>query len=482
MQHFGIGDTGHEVIVSPLVRETAVTTDSVRASLWAMTRLTVTTFLLCLTFGIGSVRAQDPQRAPTLTLSQAVADAVQANRSLRGAAASVDEARAGVALARSAWWPRIRASETWQRGNQPVFVFSSLLSSRRFAASNFAIDQLTHPDPLGAFHTQVGAEQLLYDGGMRAAGVTAARSRAEAASLTHDEQTLAVATAVTTSYGRLVVVQAQERALAAAITAGREDLARATRRRDAGMATDADVLALSVHVADLQQKAIAAQGDATILQAGINQMTGAAVTRRFVAVEPADDAADGPTALDGLLARALADRADVRRADAAVRGAEAGRQLARGAYLPQVAAQAGLDMTGTRVSERSASWIVGGELRWAFALGGAERAGVAASTAALSRTRLEAEDVRARAEVDVVTAWQHLQSARARQDVGRAAVDQARESLRIIRDRVDGGLAPVNDLLRASSALLDAETSRVSALADVVTARADLARATGQRP
>jgi outer membrane protein TolC len=89
------------------------------------------------------------------------------NASLRAARAGVDEATAHATEARSGLFPRLSVTESWQRGDQPVFVFSSLLSARRFAANNFAIDALNHPDATGFFHTTVGVEQLLFDGGRR---------------------------------------------------------------------------------------------------------------------------------------------------------------------------------------------------------------------------------------------------------------------------------------------------------------------------
>ncbi len=90
------------------------------------------------------------------------------------------------------------------------------------------------------------------------------------------------------------------------------------------------------------------------------------------------------------------------------------------------------------------------------------------------------DDARARAEVDVVAALQQVTTARARQTVGAAAVAQARESQRIIRDRFDAGLAPVTDVLRAASAVLDADARRVTALVDLVTGTARLNLALGR--
>src|SRR3990167_7826453 len=63
--------------------------------------------------------------------------------------------------------------------------------------------------------------------------------------------------------------------------AAREDVARAERRRDAGTVTEADVLSLAVHVADLRQRTIQADGDAAILRAQLNRLMGAPVNGRF---------------------------------------------------------------------------------------------------------------------------------------------------------------------------------------------------------
>jgi outer membrane protein TolC len=64
--------------------------------------------------------------------------------------------------------------------------------------------------------------------------------------------------------------------------------------------------------------------------------------------------------------------------------------------------------------------------------------------------------------------------------VGRLAVAQARESLRIVRDRFDAGLAPVNDLLRSSMAVLEAEYHQTAAATDVLISAALLERARGR--
>jgi outer membrane protein len=439
-----------------------------------MWRIAVITLIV---FPAGAA-AQEP-----LTLDRAVASAVAQNASIRAARAAADEARARRAQARSAWFPTLTFSESWQRGNQPVFVFSSLLASRRFAAANFAIDALNHPDPIGFFQATVGVEQSLFDGGRRRATALAAMAGSESAAAGTAETIAGVAVAATEAFGRLLAAQAARRAATAALESAREDHARATRRRDAGMATDADVLALQVHVADLEQRAIQASGNAASAEADLNRLMGTPIDSRIQGTEPSGSGVTDGTqaeALPVLLAEAEKARPELARAAAAERAAEAGRRQARAALIPEVVAQAAANVSGTRIADRSSSWIAGAELRWRFATGGGDAAAVRASAAAVARARAERDDARAAVHVDVVKAFHQLETARARRAASTAAVEQARESQRIVRDRFDAGLAPVNDVLRASTAVLDADANRIAALVDTIVAAAALRRAIGR--
>jgi len=423
--------------------------------------------------------AQEP-----LTLARAVRETLAHNPTLQGAQAGAREAEAHAAQARSAYFPRLSFGESWQRGDQPVFVFSSLLSSRRFTAANFAIDSLNSPSPTGFFHGSVGVEQLLFDGGRTRASVTSAAVQHDIARLSADDAAAGLAVAATQVYGRVLAATAAWKAAEAAAAAAQEDLTRATLRRDAGTLGDADVLAVAVHVAETRQRRIQAAGDAAIAKAELNRLMGSPIDREYDVQEPAA-AASAPgelPALTSLFAEAETARPDLKRAAAAERLADALRRQARGAWYPQVAARAGVEANGTNFSERASSWVVGGEVRWNLSTGGAELAQRKAAIEATARARAEREDARAAAQVEIVTAVRKLESARARQAVGRAAVEQARESQRIVRDRFEAGLASTSDVLRTATAVIDADAQRVSALVDAIVSSAMLDRAVGRNP
>src|SRR5690242_16637379 len=84
--------------------------------------------------------AATSQAQGTVTLAQALDQTMAQNRTLRAAYLGVEEQAARVDEVRAGWFPRVVVSELWQRGDQPVFVFSSLLAARHFAAANLALD------------------------------------------------------------------------------------------------------------------------------------------------------------------------------------------------------------------------------------------------------------------------------------------------------------------------------------------------------
>ena len=104
--------------------------------------------------------AQEP-----LSLREAVRLALRENQSIaaanagmRASAARIDEAHAGRL-------PKLNYSESFARSDNPVYVFSSLLTQHQFGAGNFNIGPLNRPDSLNNFQSLLTVDQPLYDAG-----------------------------------------------------------------------------------------------------------------------------------------------------------------------------------------------------------------------------------------------------------------------------------------------------------------------------
>jgi outer membrane protein TolC len=160
--------------------------------------------------------------------------------------------------------------------------------------------------------------------------------------------------------------------------------------------------------------------------------------------------------------------------------ADNARRTARAGLLPSVGLQGGWEFNGATLGAQQSSWVFGADVRINLFNGFATTARMAEATHARTRALAERERVERRIEVDVRAALAHLAAARAREAAGRTALDQARESQRIIRDRYDGGLATVTDVLRAAEAALDAESRATAAEMDVILQTVALDRALGR--
>jgi outer membrane protein len=414
----------------------------------------------------------------SLTLAAAIDKAHSANPAVLAARAGEHEAEARVRQAQAGWLPRVDFAEGVQRGDLPVYVFGSLLSQRRFAASNFAIDALNHPDPITNHRASVAVQHALFSPDVQT-GVHAARVAEALAVVGRDTTDRDLALEVTRAFGRALTAATAYRASQAAVTAAEEDARRTRDRRDAGLVTEGDVLALDVHLAQMTARAIDADAQRRIALAALNRTMGEPLDREYVLETPLPADPSGET-LPALEEVAVKTRPEAHRAELQERLAAVQQSGARQSFLPQVGWQGGYEWNGAEFTDRAGGWIVGAEVRLNVFRGFADRARLAEAGSALERAGAERALAESGIRLDVRSAWLRLEAARARVGVGAAALAQARESQRIIRDRYEAGLANVSDVLRAAQALLDAELQQTSARVDVVMESAALDRAVGR--
>jgi outer membrane protein TolC len=415
----------------------------------------------------------------TLSLSEAVARAKALNPDAGSAAAAEREAAQRVIQVRGGYFPKIDAAESWQRGNHPVFVFSSLLAQRQFSSADFALDALNQPAATNNFRAAFSVEQSLFDrttsANIRAASI--GRNIAATGKRLVDQD---LTSAVTDAFGRVLIAAATSRSAAAMVETARADRELAANRRDAGRATDADVLQLEVHVALTLEQQVQATSDERIARARLNQLMGEPLSSMFsLDLAPPVMAIDitNPAVLEE---EALKHRPEVALAMQQEQLAAATVDAARAAFLPQVAAQGVWELNGGDWNSRSSSWVAGAVARISLFHGLADKARLAEAREQATRRAIEKGKAETAARLDVQIALARLEAARASEAVGRAAADRAREFRRIVRDRYESGLADAAMLLRSADAVQQAETQQVAARVNVITATATLQRTIGK--
>jgi outer membrane protein TolC len=278
----------------------------------------------------------------------------------------------------------------------------------------------------------------------------------------------------------VLIAAATVRSVAAAVETARADRELAGNRRDAGRATDADVLQLDVYLARTLEHQVQAASEERIARARLNQLMGEPLAASFsleaappaIAIDIADAA--------GLEAEALKNRPEVAMATLQERLAATAVTAAQATFLPQVSAQGGWELNGGTWSSRSSSWVAGAVARINVFHGFVDKSRLAEAREQASRRAIEKGKTETLVRLDVEIAMARLEAARASEAVGRAAADQARESRRIIRDRYESGLTDAAMLLRSAEAVQQAEAQQIAARVDVITATAALQRAIGK--
>jgi outer membrane protein len=427
-----------------------------------------------------TVSAVTPASAqPSLSLSEAIGRARAHNPDAGSAAAAEREAAERVTQARSGYFPKVDVAESWQRGDNPVFVFSSLLAQRQFTAADFALDALNHPAATNNFRAAFSVEQSLFDrttsANVRAATIGRAMAATGKQLVNHG-----LTSAVTDAFGRVLTAAATVRSAAAAVETARADRELAGNRRDAGRVTDADVLQLDVYVAQTLEHHVEAMSDERVARAQLNQLMGEPLGAMFSL-----DATPPAIVIDitnpaGLEEEAVKNRPEIALARQQEQLAAATVNAAQSAFLPQVSAQGSWELNGGTWNSRSSTWVVGAVARINLFRGLGDRARLAEAREQAVRRGIEAGKAETMVRLDVQIAIARLEAARASEAVGRAAADSARASHRIIQDRYESGLADAATLLRSAEAVQQADAQQIAAFVNVITATATLQRATGR--
>jgi outer membrane protein TolC len=402
-----------------------------------------------------------------LTLKAAVDEALQYNPSLKASAAVRDTAKADIGAAKSGVLPKVNYSESWTRSDNPVFVFSSLLTQRQFAQDNFALSALNQPDFLNNFQSLITADQPLYDAGKTKRATKMAELGDSSAAESVRATQMGVIAQVAQAYYATLLASDQLQVTAQALRSAEADLERAEDRKAAGMATDADVLSIRVHLAKVREEQIQRNADLEVARAALNEAMGLPLSTPHALTTSLKELPIFKDSLNSLEQAGVAGRPEIRQAQIAQDIANTKQSDARSNYLPQVTAHGAFEADRQRFVDRGgANWLISIGLKWNLFNGLADKARIEASVAA--ERQAEAEKARSESQVrlQVRRAWANLQAAQQRIETTRAVTEEAQESLRISQNRYEAGLMTVTDLLRTETALLETRTRQVAAVHD----------------
>jgi outer membrane protein TolC len=406
--------------------------------------------------------AQDP-----LSLREAVRLALRENKAIAATNAGMRAAETRIVEARAGNLPKLNYSESFVRSDNPVFVFSSLLTQHQFGAENFNIGPLNRPDSINNFQSQLTVDQVLYDAGQtRNAVKSADLSRQVSGEEQRRTQMQVMAGVVRAYYGAVLAAESLKTA-EQSLKSAEADLTRAESVHAAGMSTDVDVLSIRVHLAAVTEQHIQRAADLDVAKSALNDALGLPLDTNH-ALTTSLTALDLPNpTLAALEKDASATRPEVRQVHLASDLAKTQADSARSALLPQVGFHAVFEADRQQfINKGGANWLASIGLRWNLFNGMADKARIEESSHLLERAHADEQRMDSAVRLEVRRAWADLGAAQQRIEVAKAAVAEAEESLRITQNRYESGMSNVTDLLRNETAVLESRTRYLAAVHD----------------
>ena len=309
-----------------------------------------------------------------LSLSDAVQMGLRQHPAVEASAATTQAAQSRVREAESGYLPKLGYSESIQRSDNPVFVFGSLLNQRQFTQSNFNLGLLNNPNFVNNFQSQVRADQTLYDFGATNWQVRSAKLGTEIASEDERRTRMGVIAEIAGAYFGAVLAKQRLVVAENAVRSAEADLERAQNVRGAGLSTDADVLSVRVHRADMKEREIQARAALDVAEAALNDALGLPLETQHdlstaltsAKLSNTDLAALDKTSLHGPVPR---------EALLATEAAQAQTSAARTALLPKISAHGVFEADRQTFATRGgANWFFGVSLDWTFFNGFASEA------------------------------------------------------------------------------------------------------------
>lgn len=434
--------------------------------------------LACLIFAVAWQTVIAQQSSP-LTLREAVALSLEKNPDRKIAQADADSAHIASRLARTTLLPNLAFSEAATRGNDPVYAFGTRLRQQRFAQSDFALNNLNRPTPINDFTTRFSGNWLAFDSWHTQFEIRRADLLAKSASaaVTRSDQEIIYRTIA--AYDSILFAMRQVEVAQHSVDTAKALQESSKNRVDAGLAVDADALAAAANLAERQQDLIAAEGRVQIAWAELEAATGMTIPLAQRQLQPLVERQFDAVSLVDAETLALKTRPD-RQSLALQREAQnAAVQSAKSAFGPQISAFGSWETDRqTLAGSGGNNWVAGAELRIDI-LPAAKRENLAVAKIARSRASAVVASADQQIQLDVTRAYYEHQTAVQMLAVARATTAQTEESLRILKNRYEAGLATMTELLRAEDTQRQSSTNYWQAVFRNTLTYANLKLATG---
>jgi outer membrane protein TolC len=368
-------------------------------------------------------------------------------------------------VAKSDWWPELDV------------VASAVRAQTAVQGGRFTSEQTTYgPGAILAW--------TLLDFGERSGNVASAKADALGGVWAHGAAVQAKILQTTEAYVAYLDAKAQVNAARTTEEETAANLDAAQQRREAGLATIADVLQARTQRSQATLAVQTIDGSIGSLRGALATAMGLPATVVFDAMElPAEvPAMEFGSSVEALIDAALKTRPDLAAAREDWLRAKADVTAVRGSWLPKLTLAGAANWNyydPDLFAPNSDTWSVGLTLRIPVFNGLRNTYEVARAREDAGRAAAEALAVEQSVINDVWTSWYAVKTASQRMTTSRDLLDSATQSEQVAQGRYKEGVGSLLDLLNAQSALGLARAQEIAARADWLVAAARLLYSTG---
>ncbi|MFH1616380.1 MAG: TolC family protein [Planctomycetota bacterium] len=395
-----------------------------------------------------------------LTLDNCIKIALENNPDIAHKKWDIETSLAEKDIAKGQLWPSISAEAG----------YSHYLDDQRLVQARSPSDLATFTDDI--FSGDIVLRMPLYTSGRLESQVKASEHLTESArhqfARSRKELVFNVSNVFYSILGQKEVVES----LVFSQKALEEHLKRVQELLDAQKAARVDLLRTEVRLADIEQNLLRERNILYIQHSLLANLMGVEHLQQSIEIQGRLEPKDFSVDTNQSLALASGRRNDYQAAKARVEAQDKNLDAAKAGHWPIISLEAAYGnrwAAGSTVGGSSMSEDVG-RIGVVAVIplfeGGQINARISRERSRLSAEKEVLRKLQLQIQLEVETAVSNIESTKARVNSIEKAVEQAKESLRIEREKYDLGKGAIVDVLDAQAALLEAQTSFYRALAD----------------
>ncbi len=407
-----------------------------------------------------------------LGLRDAVQRGLAYNLGETGATSAMRQSQGQSKVARSSLLPNLNGTI-----NENVQTTDLRAQGFRFSFPGFSIPAVIGPFNYIDFraHLSQSVFDLVAINNYRAASDVAAASRYSA----QDARELVVL-AVGGAYLQALAAKARVDSEEAQLQTANSAYDQSSQQLGQGLIAKVDADRSQVQALTHQQRLLSLKNDLAKQKINLARMIGLPANDQYELSDEIPFTPPAAVSVEGALAQAFEQRADLKAADAQLRAAERAHSAARAERYPSLGVSADYGGIGVNPSQLQTTYTASASLKIPLWQGGRAEGDIQQADAALDQRRAEYEDLKGQIESDVRSAYLDLQAAASQVEVAQKNVEVNQEAMELTRQKLEVGVVDNVAFVQAREEVTNAQFDYINGVFAFNVAKLNLARATGR--